>query len=45
MSVLIALPCYGGMVSDKTAKGLFNLGKELRTNQIDQAKLPWLVTS
>jgi hypothetical protein len=35
MSVLIALPCYGGMVSDKTAKGLFNLGKELRTNQID----------
>lgn len=35
MSVLIALPCYGGMVSDKTAKGMFNLGKELRTNQID----------
>ena len=35
MSVLIALPCYGGMVSDKTAKGLFNLGKELRTHKID----------
>lgn len=35
MSILIALPCYGGMVSDKTAKGLFNLGKELRTNGID----------
>ena len=35
MSLLIALPCYGGLVSDKTAKGLFNLGKDLRTNQID----------
>jgi hypothetical protein len=35
MSILIALPCYGGMVSDKTAKGLFNLGKDLRTNGVD----------
>ena len=35
MSILIALPCYGGMVSDKTAKGLFNLGKELRTAGVD----------
>ena len=35
MSVLIAMPCYGGIVSDKTAKGLFNLGKELRTAGID----------
>lgn len=35
MSVLIAMPCYGGIVSDKTAKGLFNLGKELRTANID----------
>lgn len=35
MSILIALPCYGGMVSDKTAKGLFNLGKDLRTHGID----------
>jgi hypothetical protein len=35
MSILIALPCYGGVVSDKTAKGLFNLGKDLRSNQID----------
>ena len=35
MSVLIALPCYGGIVSDKTTKGLFNLGKELRTHGID----------
>lgn len=39
MSVLIALPCYGGIVSDKTTKGLFNLGKELRTNQIDHGLL------
>lgn len=35
MSVLIAMPCYGGIVSDKTAKGLFNLGKELRTAGVD----------
>ena len=35
MSLLVAMPCYGGMVSDKTAKGLFNLGKELRTAGID----------
>lgn len=39
MSVLIAMPCYGGMVSDKTAKGLFNLGKELRTAGIDHGLL------
>lgn len=38
-SVLIAMPCYGGMVSDKTAKGLFNLGKELRTAGIDHGLL------
>lgn len=38
-SVLIAMPCYGGMVSDKTAKGLFNLGKELRTVGIDHGLL------
>jgi hypothetical protein len=35
MSLLIAMPCYGGLVSDKTAKGLFNLGKDLRSSQID----------
>lgn len=29
------MPCYGGLVSDKTAKGLFNLGKDLRTAEID----------
>lgn len=39
MSLLIAMPCYGGLVSDKTAKGLFNLGKELRTAGIDHGLL------
>lgn len=39
MSILIALPCYGGLVSDKTTKGLFLLGKELRTHQIDHGLL------
>lgn len=39
MSILIAMPCYGGIVSDKTAKGLFNLGKELRTSEIDHGLL------
>jgi hypothetical protein len=36
---MIAMPCYGGMVSDKTAKGLFNLGKELRTAGVDHGLL------
>jgi len=39
MSILIAMPCYGGMVSDKTAKGLFNLGKNLRTAGVDHGLL------
>ena len=39
MSLMIAIPCYGGIVSDKTAKGLFNLGKELRTAGIDHGLL------
>lgn len=39
MSLMIAMPCYGGMVSDKTTKGLFLLGKELRTHQIDHGLL------
>jgi len=39
MSLLIALPCYGGMVSDKTTKGLFHLGKELRTARVDHGLL------
>ncbi len=38
-SVLIAMPCYGGMVSDKTAKVLFNLGKGLIKNGIDHGLL------
>lgn len=38
-SLMIAMPCYGGVVSDKTAKGLFNLGKELRTAGIDHGLL------
>jgi hypothetical protein len=38
-SVLIAMPCYGGMVSDKTTRGLFNLGKELRSLEIDHGLL------
>lgn len=38
-SVLIAMPCYGGMVSDKTAKGLFNLGKALNKSGIDHGLL------
>ena len=39
MSLLIAMPCYGGLVSDKTAKGLFNLGKDLRTAEVDHGLL------
>jgi hypothetical protein len=38
-SVLIAMPCYGGLVSDKTTKGLFNLGKALNKNSIDHGLL------
>lgn len=33
MSVLLAVPCYGGM-SDKTAMGLFNLGKFFQAQNI-----------
>jgi hypothetical protein len=39
MSILIAMPCYGGLVSDKTAKGLFNIGKDLRSAGIDHGLL------
>jgi cellulose synthase/poly-beta-1,6-N-acetylglucosamine synthase-like glycosyltransferase len=39
MSVLIALPCYGGNVSEKTTTGLFNLGKRLYENGIDHGLL------
>jgi len=39
MSVLIALPCYGGNVSEKTTTGLFKLGKELNKSGIDHGLL------
>lgn len=35
MSILISLPCYGGMVNEKTTTSLFNLGKLLVRNNID----------
>lgn len=34
-SVLIAMPCYGGVTSAKTTVGLFNLGKALLANNIE----------
>jgi len=33
-SVLIAIPCYGGIMSARTAIGLMNLGKELQNKMI-----------
>jgi hypothetical protein len=35
MSILISLPCYGGLVNEKTTTSLFNLGKLLVRNNID----------
>jgi hypothetical protein len=35
MSLLISLPCYGGLVNEKTTTSLFNLGKLLVRNNID----------
>jgi hypothetical protein len=35
MSILISLPCYGGLVNEKTTTSLFNLGKLLVRNQIE----------
>lgn len=35
MSILIALPCYGGVVSDKTTTSLFNLAKLLVRQDIN----------
>lgn len=35
MSILIGLPCYGGVVSDKTTNSLFNLGKLFVRNGVD----------
>lgn len=34
MSIMIALPCHGGIVSEKTTMSLFNLGKLLARNNI-----------
>lgn len=39
MSVLICVPCYGGLVSDKTTNSLFNLAKKLVRNNIDHGLL------
>lgn len=39
MSVLICIPSYGGIVSDKTTISLFNLGKTLVRNNIDHGIL------
>jgi hypothetical protein len=39
MSLMIALPCYGGQVSEKTTSGLFNLGKMLVRNDIPHGLL------
>jgi len=39
MSILIGMPCYGGIVSDKTSLSLFNLGKALVRRNIDHGIL------
>jgi hypothetical protein len=39
MSLMIALPCYGGQVSEKTTSGLFNLGKMLARNDVPHGLL------
>lgn len=39
MSVMIALPCHGGIVSEKTTMSLFNLGKLLVRNNIPHGLL------
>jgi hypothetical protein len=39
MSMMIALPCHGGIVSEKTTMGLFNLGKLLARNDIPHGLL------
>ena len=36
---MIGLPCAGGIVSEKTTLGLFNLGKKLVRNNIDHGLL------
>ncbi len=39
MTLMIGLPCAGGIVSEKTTLGLFNLGKKLVRNNIDHGLL------
>ena len=39
MSIMIALPCYGGNVSEKTTMSLFNLGKLFARNNIPHGLL------
>lgn len=39
MSVMIALPCHGGIVTEKTTMSLFNLGKLLVRNNINHGLL------
>lgn len=39
VSILIAIPCYGGVMSDKTAQGLFDLGKNLEIDDIEHSLL------
>jgi hypothetical protein len=39
MTLMIGLPCMGGIVSEKTTLGLFNLGKALVRNNIHHGLL------
>ena len=39
MSILIGMPCYGGVVSDKTTNSLFNLAKLFVRNNVDHGIL------
>ena len=39
MSIMIGLPCMGGIVSEKTTLGLFNLGKAFVRNDIPHGLL------
>ena len=39
MGIMIALPCHGGIVNEKTTMSLFNLGKLLVRNNIPHGLL------
>jgi len=39
MGIMIALPCHGGIVNEKTTMSLFNLGKLLVRNAIPHGLL------